>query len=271
MNCHDVDHALIEGGTAVIAKLSAEAQKHIAGCERCQGLVGALNAPASTDTPSPEMLQNLARKLAAGLRPVRPLAPMRYFLCAFAGIFGLIVALGVYRMGPFAISVMSPVQGVTILCALAASAGLLAYSLVHQMVPGSRQPLNPELLPAAIMIMLLLVTAVLFQFQYHANFWGNSWGCFRAGAPFALIAILPIWLLLRRGAVLTPRSTGAAAGLLAGLVGASVLEIHCPNLDVSHILIGHLGVAVAGAVVGLSIGFAGEMIGRRSYSTNSSK
>jgi hypothetical protein len=48
--------------------------------------------------------------------------------------------------------------------------------------------------------------------------------------------------------------TGAATGLLAGLVGASVLEIHCPNLDAWHILLSHLGVAALCSMAGLTLG-----------------
>jgi hypothetical protein len=47
-------------------------------------------------------------------------------------------------------------------------------------------------------------------------------------------------------------------GLLSGLVGTSALEIHCPILDASHILMWHLGIAFLGAVIGLAAGFAGE-------------
>jgi hypothetical protein len=52
--------------------------------------------------------------------------------------------------------------------------------------------------------------------------------------------------------------TGAATGLLASLAGTTALEIHCPNLDASHILVSHLGVAVLGAVAGLVVGWAVE-------------
>ena len=65
--------------------------------------------------------------------------------------------------------------------------------------------------------------------------------------------------MLRRGAILAPSMTGAATGLLAGLVGTSVLEIHCPNLDAWHILISHLGVAMLCALAGLVIGLAAEL------------
>ena len=60
------------------------------------------------------------------------------------------------------------------------------------------------------------------------------------------------WLLLRRGARRSPRVTGAAAGLLAGLVTTSAQEIYCPILDASHILTWHLGVALLGASIGLA-------------------
>ena len=73
---------------------------------------------------------------------------------------------------------------------------------------------------------------------------------------------MPFWLLLRLGAILSPRVAGAAAGLLAGLVGTSALEIHCPILDASHILMWHLGIALIGAMTGFAAGFAGEAAGR---------
>jgi hypothetical protein len=109
------------------------------------------------------------------------------------------------------------------------------------MVPGSRYRIPPKLLSAGVIISLTVAIAVLFQFQHERNFWANGWACLRAGIPIGILAAVPFWLLLRRGAVLSPGVTGAAIGLLAGLVGTTVLEIHCPNLDGWHILVSHLG------------------------------
>jgi hypothetical protein len=204
--------------------------------------------------------------MATGLRPVRPVASERYFFGAFLGIFVSVVALGIYRMGAFAIRVMTPLQTTAILSALAISTVLLAYSLVHQMVPGSRHRISPKLLPVAVTISLMIAMAVLFQFQHERNFLANAWACIRAGTPFGLLAAVPFWLLLRRGAILSPSMTGAATGLFAGLVGTSVLEIHCPNLDAWHILVSHLGVAILCALAGLVIGLAIEA---KSYSVDS--
>ena len=207
--------------------------------------------------------------MATNLRPVRPVAPARYFFGAFVGIFVSIVALSIYRMGAFAIAVMTPLKPPAILSALAISTGLLAFSLVHQMVPGSRHRISPRLLPVGIMISLIIAIAVLFQFQHERDFWGNAWACIRAGTPIGVLAAVPFWLVLRRGAILSPGMTGAATGLARGSGWYSVCwRSHCPNLDAWHILVSHLGVAILCALAGLFIGLTAETIGRRSFHRN---
>jgi hypothetical protein len=263
MNCDDLAKALSEE-----TPLPLEAQEHVKSCKSCQELVEALNLPVAVESLSPATLQQIAGGIATNLRPVSPVAPAGYFLGGIAGIFVSIVALYVYRMGALAIAVMTPLQTVAILTALAVSTGLLAYSLVHQMIPGSPQRISPRLLPVGIAVSLTIVIAVLFQFQ-HENFWGPAWPCIRAGTPIGVLAAVPFWLILRRGAILFPAITGATTGLLAGLVGTSVLEIHCPNLDAWHILISHLGVAMLCALAGLIVGLAVEIKGYAFNSLNS--
>jgi hypothetical protein len=250
MNCKDVARALSEE-----SPLTNQAQDHVRSCNRCHDLVSATNITVAVDTPSQETLQQIARGMATNLVPVRPMAPARYFFGALVGMFVAIAALGAYRMGAFGIRVMTPLQNTAIFSVLAVSTGLLAYSLVQQMVPGTRHRISPRLLPAAITISLMIAITFLFQFQHERNFWGNAWACIRAGTPFGVLAAVPLWLVLRRGAILSPAVTGASTGLFAGLVGTSVLEIHCPNLHASHILVSHLGVAMLCALAGLVIGW----------------
>jgi hypothetical protein len=168
------------------------------------------------------------------------------------------VAVGVYRIGAFALAVMSPLQAGMILGALAISAGLLAYSLVNQMIPGSRHRIPPGLLPVGIAISLAIVVAVLFQFQHEQSFWTDGWSCIRVGTAIGALTAIPVWLVLRRGAILSPGMMGMGTGLLAGLAGTSALEIHCPNLNGWHILLSHLGVAVLAALAGLILGLVAE-------------
>ncbi len=263
MNCHDVDRALIELEESPAAPFPPQAQEHVRRCSRCQELMGALNISIDAGAPSPAALRQIERGMVAGLRPVRPVAPSRHLFAAFAGIFACFVAFGVYRLGAFA--VMSPLQAWSILSGLAISSGLMAYSLANQMVPGSRHRIPPGLLAGGILILLTVAITVLFHFQHEGDFWAGNWACIRAGAPLGVLAAIPFWLVLRRGAVLSRGMTGAATGLLAGLVGTSVLEIHCPNLDAGHILVSHLGVSLLCATAGLVIGLAAEIIGRRSF------
>lgn len=263
MNCHDLERIFIQGDLSVTSPLPPEADQHLMTCSRCRELVQALRMPGDEETRPSAALSQLAKDLASDLTPVRPLAPAGLYLLAFSGIFASIVAFGVYRGGTLALSAMSAVQSVSILCALAACGLLLAGSLVHQMVPGSRHRFRPVFLPAIVIVSLSLVVTVLFNFRHERHFWQSGLACLRMGLPLALLAFVPFWLVLRRGAILSPRATGAAAGLLAGLAGTSVLEIHCPNLSLSHILVWHVGVSVLGALGGLAAGAISETMVRQ--------
>jgi hypothetical protein len=70
-----------------------------------------------------------------------------------------------------------------------------------------------------------------------------------------------LWLVLRHGAILSPKLTAATAGGFAGLIGLTVLEVHCPILNRYHILIWHMGVVLLSMLGGLSLGAAWERIG----------
>ena len=256
MNCRDCERVI----TSATSQLSPEAEEHLLTCSRCKEIVGALRIPCGEETGMSAALTRLASGLAADLSPTQPLAPAGFYLTAFVGIFASIVALGVFREGSIGLSAMSLVQILSILGALGASAFLLAASLVSQMAPGSLHRFRPELLPVAVVATLSVVAGILFQFGDAARFWARGWSCLRMGVPFALLAAGPLWVVLRRGAILSPRAAGAAAGLLAGLAGTTVLEIHCPNLDLSHILVWHVGVSVLGSLFGLGIGVVAEML-----------
>jgi hypothetical protein len=258
MNCRDIDGMLVE--TSIAPPFSTEVEDHVRGCARCRELVRALGTSAPADQPLPAALRQIESGIVADLRPVQPMPPGRYIFAALTAIFACVVAVGVYRLGAFALAVMSPLQAGVIWGTLAICAALLTSSLVQQMAPGSRHWIPPRLLPIGITVTLALAIAVVFPFQEEQNLWARNWACVRTGTALAAIAAVPFWLVLRRGANLSPAMTGAASGLLAGLVGTSTLEIHCPNLDAWHILVAHLGVAVLGATVGF---FAGMVVGAR--------
>jgi hypothetical protein len=155
---------------------------------------------------------------------------------------------------------MNPAEAFFTFASLAVSVALLSNALSAQMVPASRSLAPPWALAASILIGLALIFVALFPYRHEGHFWNHAWICFRGGVISSAIAALPIWIVLRRGAILQPRSCGALAGLLGGLAGTSILEIDCSDFNVLHILVAHWGVALLCAVAGW---FAGGIAARR--------
>jgi hypothetical protein len=131
------------------------------------------------------------------------------------------------------------------------------------MIPGQKARIRPELLPIGLFVLLCLVIAGLFQVRTDPTFLRSGEACFKAGVPYAIPAAFVFWLILRRGAILKPRAVGAIAGMLAGLVSTTVLEFHCADLNLWHILVWHVGLALLGLVAGLLVAAAGEAIRSR--------
>jgi len=257
MNCREIDRALADGRLAATVPGVAD---HLASCASCRNLVHSFGVAVPDIQPSPATLDYLTRKIAADLRPVSPIPSRQAIFACLVGIFGGVVAVGVYRMGAFALAAMSRLQAAGILGVLAICSGLLALSVVQQMSPGGRHSISPRLLPIGILAALAVLISALFRFQMEQDFWVRAWVCLRAGIPLGAMAATLFWLVLRIGTILSPATTGAASGLLSGLVGTSCLEIHCPNLGAAHIVAGHLGVALMGAGAGLAMGLIAEVV-----------
>src|SRR5258707_1392170 len=69
------------------SKLPPEAAEHVAGCECCRRLVRVLERHPEASAPSESRLQQIQAAMLRDLKPVRPLAPSRVYLSAFALIF----------------------------------------------------------------------------------------------------------------------------------------------------------------------------------------
>jgi hypothetical protein len=264
MTCREVDN--YHSGSGGSAVLSPHLEQHLAECPGCRALSGVLANCLSVGAVSPAVVHRVETKLLADLKPVRPLASGRFFMIAFVAIFAALVATGVNRLGAYGWADLDIVRRILMFLSLGASTALLSFSLVRQMVPGSVHRVPPSILPAAVFTFLLLVMAGTFRFVREPHFMEAGLRCLGAGIPYGIPAAIVFWLIIRRGTVLSPRLTGATAGALAGLVGMTVLELHCPNFDMLHIITFHLGIVVIGTMAGLVLGFCGEFLGRRAKS-----
>jgi hypothetical protein len=211
---------------------------------------GMLSSPELPPLPA-DRLRQIETALLADLKPVRPLAPDGVYFLGFAGIFVAVCILGCYLVGRHGWHALSDFQRIAVFVPLALSTALLAVSLVRQMRPAARRVRFSAFFSALIFLLLLASMAVIFQPMQEQSFVRNGLACFRTGMAFAVPAALLFVLLLRRGAVLSPALIGATAGGLAGLAGLAVLEIHCPNLNVYHVVVWHVSVAVVCAGLGV--------------------
>ena len=232
MNRTDIDRVLVE-------KLSAQS----AGCEL-----------------RPELTQAIAERIGRNLSAVRPLRPFGYYAAGFALIFlaPIVAALGMLSTN--GIARMSPAAIVLAFGALAICAALLAVSLAADMSPGSRRPAPSVVLTGGILLSLAAIFCVLLPYRTETSFWVQSGLCLQLGVVFAVPTAALAWGLLRRGAVLSLAMSGAAAGLLGGLAGLAVLEIHCPDQNVAHVLVAHWGAAL---VCTAAAWLAGALMGTR--------
>jgi hypothetical protein len=124
---------------------------------------------------------------------------------------------------------------------------------VHAMIPGSRRRISPGAFLGFASAALLAVFAFLFRDYRTDHFFSVGIVCLLTGFLHAIPAALLGWLLLRRGFAVSSVSAGLVAGVLGGLAGVGVLELHCPNFEAAHVLVWHTAVVplsgAAGALV----------------------
>jgi hypothetical protein len=118
------------------------------------------------------------------------------------------------------------------------------------MIPGCLRRYSPGALLSLGSVTLLAVFAFLFRDYQIDHFVSIGIVCLFTGLLHAIPAVFLSWLLLRRGFALNPVSAGLVAGVLGGLAGVGVLELHCPNFQAAHILVWHTAVVPLSGAAG---------------------
>ena len=126
----------------------------------------------------------------------------------------------------------------------------------------SRPDNDPQILYYALPPALLVGAGILFEvFATRSGVDTRSLGntplaCVSLVLLFSLPPLVAAFAVMRRGAARSPAMAGAAAGLFAAGVGASVYALHCPNDDAIYVGIWYgLAVAIAAGV--------GSLLGRK--------
>ncbi len=261
MTCADIDKLMTSRPGSLLKE--PEAVEHVVKCKECRSLVHLLQEGESSPALEQSQIKRIQTRIIRNFQPVRPLSPSRFLLFACAIIFLGVLAIGVTPSGMNGWAALGTAQRIVVCTTLAASAVLLAISMIGQMVPGNKYALAPVALPIGVLTALLVIIAVTFRPHEESAFFANGLTCVRNGITFSIPSAFLFWLLLRRGAMLYPKLIGAATGGLAGLVGLAVLELNCSNLNVFHILVWHCGVVLISAAAGALLGTAVEYVQRR--------
>ena len=260
MICREMDDFITSrSGNSVLEPRPAE---HLIYCERCRSLTRLLNKAGDWPRPSECLLRRIQIGILQDLKPIRPLAPFPILLFGCAIIFLSVMAVGVLLLGMHGWGALSLVQRIVVFVTLAASAVLLAISMVRQIAPGSKQIFAAPVLLVTILLVLIMVFAATFRSQQESAFLASGVMCMKNGLMCSMPAGFLLWLIVRRGAILYYKLIGAVVGGLAGLAGLSVLEVNCSNFNIFHILAWHGGVVVVSSLGGALAGAAVESIER---------
>jgi hypothetical protein len=191
----------------------------------------------------------------ASLRPVRAL-PSRAFLTG--GLLLVCVAvsvIGAARAGFFGFAKMDSLERWAIFCVLGILAWAAAGSFVSAMIPASRRPVTATALLGWSCLAMAAVFGLLFRDYATHDFFSAGIACLAAGLLHAVPAGLLSWLLLRRGFAIDAVTAGLSAGLIGGLAGVGMLELHCQNFEAAHVLVWHIAVAPVSGALGAGVGW----------------
>ena len=122
--------------------------------------------------------------------------------------------------------------------------------------------MHPGVLLAVSCLVLMGVFVVVFRDYHTSHFVSAGIACLVAGLIHAVPVAFLSWLLLRRGFAVNPVAAGAVAGTLAGLAGVTMLELHCPNFQVLHVLVWHTAVVPAAGAAGALLAWALQLRAR---------
>ena len=198
--------------------------------------------------------------LAADAAPVPPRAASRRLALALAvalpvSLAVMLAAYGVRR--DLGVAMGWPMFWVKVL--FPACMALAAFVAVQRLArPGVRVGAAWLALVAPVALVWVLALAVWIgasEAQRPAMLWGVSW---RICAGSIVLMAAPVFVaamgVLRSMAPTRPALAGAAAGVLAGGVGASVYALHCMELSAPFLAVWYVGSIALVALLGAALG-----------------
>jgi len=204
----------------------------------------------------PRVLDRIAESIRPTTHPVRtPPSPILW-ATGLVLICASVAVAGAATLGFAGLHNLNTVQRAGIFISLAVIVWFAALSCVAECIPGSRRHITPGRLLGFGSLILICAFAAVFRSYATDRFLSQGVRCLTAGLAHAAVAALSFWILLRRGFAVNPTAAGLAIGTLAGLAGIVMLELHCANFEVPHVVLWHtavIWVAAAAAMLGVKM------------------
>jgi hypothetical protein len=259
MSCDDLDRLRAASPHSSSSAWPPEARRHLESCARCAQLQALLDGPSPVDFS--EALQGrIEAAILPALRPVSPLPGVWRVAAALLLSSIAVIATANWRLGVEGWDARNGLQSAVDFSLLGISVVALANLLAQQMMPGSGYRAAAWIWLAAPVVALVAAVASMYGDEWKPDYVAWAVNCLKIGTACAACSAPLFWLALRRGFSLHPIAHGATAGLLAGLVGVTVLEIYCPYLDRFHIFVSHIGAAVIAALAGAAFGWIKDKV-----------
>ncbi len=239
MTCLEVSSLLAEHSLASLpADRRALVETHLSQCAGCRGLVESINGITRMSVP-----QSLFTP--EDVAPVRPMPARAWFLAVAFVVPVVLATIGVLCKGAYGWGALS-LESILMYSILAVAAmGALTLGFYRQFKPGARDTVDGRAAMAVLVLGFVAFVSVEFGWHPEPDFdLSSALACFSFGLMVALGASLPLLSWARLGFAPNPRSASFWTGALASMAGMIALAIHCPYLELSHMLLGHASVIV---------------------------
>jgi hypothetical protein len=196
-----------------------------------------------------DLVRRIDEAIGPSLQAVRPMSS-NGVLAGKLIVIGILVALlGAWVLGFQGWLRLSAAARVSISAGLGLVMWMTALAFVRERIPasGPRWPIaSLYMLTTAVPLALF---AALFRDYHTHRFFAAGVACLGTGLVLGVPMTLLAGVLLRRGYSVNPVGACGIAGLLGGVTGLLVLELHCPNLEASHVLVWHVLVIPVNAAI----------------------
>lgn len=201
------------------------------------------------------LLRSIVGAIEPSLLPVRPLPASWVLTAGGVAISAAVALIGAARAGLQGVNTLGRPAGVLIFGSLLILLWLAAEKLVSSWIPGNRNRMSGGALLVLVSIALVSVFGLLFDDYRTTHFLAAGLTCLGAGLLQAMVAAVLALVLVRRGFAVNPASAGLVAGVLAGLTGVTMLELHCTNFQALHVILWHTLVVPVSGAAGAAVGW----------------